>query len=134
MKCLKCGDEYRDDIQMCAECQIPLVPDNYQGKENSVEKDLPLAKEEEQKEEEQSSILEKICDHLEVLQFEIQRDGEIISATHKKFNRFLLTEYEGGVLFEIWLKPQEFAEENHASYFKFINIFLYNYSFICFTC
>jgi hypothetical protein len=29
MKCLKCHAEYNEGFDICAECQIPLVPDNY---------------------------------------------------------------------------------------------------------
>ena len=119
MKCLKCGAEYEDSVKTCADCHVPLVPDNYdekkQGREPAREEAAvgPYAK--------HASVLVPFVEQLEAMGFVIGEEGASLSATHPQFDTFLLTEYENGIIFELAFKLTEEAKKDRLKYLEFVN-------------
>ena len=121
MKCLKCKAEYEDGFTTCADCHVPLVPDDYkeetkhessaahEGAGHAVKATVPHAL--------------PFIEHPETLGFTTSEEDGILMAKHPQFEALYLAEYEGGIIFEIWYSPTAYARENRQAYLEFINRF-----------
>ena len=121
MKCLKCNAEYEDGFTTCADCHVPLVPDDYK-EESQPQKNNAT--------EETSHVVEAsvphalpFINHLETLGFITSEEDGVMKAKHPQFEALYLAEYEGGIIFEVWFSPTAYARENRLAYLEFINRF-----------
>lgn len=118
MKCLKCGAEYNDGFNTCADCHVPLVPDDYEpdkpdGNNPSAKPATP--------DEKDGSVSAPFISCLESMGFVIEKEGDSLSASHPNFDTILLSEYEKGIMFEIWYHPTDHAKSNREEYLEFVN-------------
>ncbi|EKD28371.1 MAG: hypothetical protein ACD_79C00328G0008 [uncultured bacterium] len=110
MKCPKCKGEYNDNVKLCADCNVPLVPDN-----------ADLLKEEIIPEEKPLSLIENISEHLKFRGFKISSNENFITASHENSPDLHLTEMENGILFEFVFFTKDEINSGNIDYLKFIN-------------
>jgi hypothetical protein len=68
-----------------------------------------------------ASIFVPFVSHLEAMGFLIGEENGSLTATHPQFDTIFLTEYENGIIFEIWYKPTNHAKLNRTEYLEFVN-------------
>jgi hypothetical protein len=120
MKCLKCGAEYENNFNTCADCQVPLVADDYQATVEEVKK---IIEQPDAAYKQYAPVLVPFIKHLEAVGFTISTEGTSVTAAHPEFEPLILTEYETGIIVEVWFKPTDFAASSRTEYLEFVNQF-----------
>jgi len=113
MKCPRCGDEYEDSYTRCSDCDVDLVPDDYESQREDFESPCSQS----------PMILEHCVEHIEALGLQVRREEDKTEIVLNASESIQLNEFGGGIIFEIWYTPNTLASENRLEYLELINRF-----------